>query len=295
MITGPFRGSKALRLGLVTPGRLRGPRYRRLFSDVYVAAATELTTLVWSLAAYVLVEHRGGALGGWSAAELLGAGCSPRSFPAEVIAPAGGLRTRSGLLVRREQLDPVDVVVARGCRTTTPLRTAWDLARRLDLVEAVVAVDALARRGGFDPAELLALRARIPGARRCRRLEHVLALANPLAESPMETRLRLLLVLAGLPAPVVQHRILDEYGFVLARVDLAYPDVRLAIEYDGSSHFSAERGRRDRARDNLVAKLGWETMRFVDDDVLRRRRQTVVDVEQRLLTLAERHTTAVGS
>jgi very-short-patch-repair endonuclease len=44
-----------------------------------------------------------------------------------------------------------------------------------------------------------------------------------------------------LPAPEVQYHVVDEYGFVLARVDLAYPAARLAIEYDGATHFN--RGR----------------------------------------------------
>ncbi|WP_445184416.1 hypothetical protein ACTXG6_39475 [Pseudonocardia sp. Cha107L01] len=67
----------------------------------------------------------------------------------------------------------------------------------------------------FAPAALLARRAATPGARGCRRLQRVVQLADPRAESPRETRLRLGLVLAGLPPPTVQHRVLDEYGFEL--------------------------------------------------------------------------------
>jgi hypothetical protein len=151
---------------------------------------------------------------------------------------------------------------------TTPARTAWDLARRLPLVEAVVAVDALAHRGAFAPADLLARRAREPGARGCRRLAEVVGLSEPRAESPMESRLRVGLVRAGLPAPVVQYVIADEYGFPLARVDLAYPLARLAIEYDGAHHFNARRARLDRQRDAELAGLGWRTLRLIDDDLL---------------------------
>src|ERR1700754_1386968 len=115
-------------------------------------------------------------------------------------------------------------MVVGGARVTTPLRTAWDLARRLPLVEAVVAVDALAHSGAFKPADLLARRAMNSGARGCRRLDDVVRLADPRAGSPPETRLRLGLIHAGLSWPSVQHPIRDEYGFVLARADLAYPD-----------------------------------------------------------------------
>ncbi|WP_214368157.1 hypothetical protein [Pseudonocardia sp. H11422] len=161
------------------------------------------------------------------------------------------------------------------CRVTSALRTAWDLARRLDVVEAVVAVDALARRGGFAPADLLVRRAEEPGARGCRRLDGVTALADARAESPMETRLRLLLVLAGLPLPMVQYRLLDEHGFDVARFDLAYPDALLAIEYDGDGHRTRALSNDDRWRDTTTGDHGWHTMRFGYDDIALSRPRTV--------------------
>ena len=95
----------------------------------------------------------------------------------------------------------------------------------------------------------------------------MVALADRRAESVLETRLRLNLVLGGLPAPEVQYRVHDDYGFVLARVDLAYPPARLAIEYDGDTHFTPTRSRADRQRDLTLADLGWHTMRLTYDDV----------------------------
>jgi hypothetical protein len=205
-------------------------------------------------------------LGGYSAAELLDADVAPRGAPAEVIVPVRA-RAHPGLRIVRGTVDAADQAVVEGCRVTTPPRTAWDLARRLPLVEAVIAVDALAHRHGFAPALLLARRAAAPGARGCRGLDKVVALADPRSESPQESRLRLGLVLAGLPPPAVQYRILDEYGFVLARVDLAYPDSKLAVEYDGSAHFDARRARLDRQRDAELAGYGWQTLRLVADDI----------------------------
>ncbi|MDT7659587.1 MAG: hypothetical protein QOF38_4302 [Pseudonocardiales bacterium] len=83
----------------------------------------------------------------------------------------------------------------------------------------------------------------------------------------METRLRVALVRSGLAAPEVQYRIVDEYGFTLARVDLAYPAVKVAIEYDGSVHFDRRRAERDRQRDAELAGHGWQTVRLVADDL----------------------------
>jgi very-short-patch-repair endonuclease len=262
----PFRGSEAVRRGALTRGQLYGPRFQRLLPDVYIAVGSKLDLRTRSRAAYLHVADRGGVLAGYSAAVLLGADCALRRVPAEVLVPRD-VRHRPDLLVRRGTVPDAEVRTAVGCRVTNPLRTAWDLARRLPLVEAVAALDALARRGRFAPAHLLAYRAAVKGARSCRRVDRVVALADSRAESPMETQLRLNLVLGGLPAPQVQHRVLDRYGFVLARIDLAYPEAKLAIEYDGSTHFTDAQSRADRRRDLSLSDLGWFTARLTYDDV----------------------------
>jgi hypothetical protein len=289
----PFRGTEALAAGLLTRARLYGPRYRRVYPDVYLPADRELDLATRSRAAYLLVRDRGGVLAGYAAAAVLGVDCAPDDAPAEVLL-ATNSRPHPGLLIHRGTATGADLTVVGDLRVTSPLRTAWDLARRLPLVEAVVVVDALAGgvrgggsgvaggdpaagtgavtgggavAGGFAPAELLARRAAEPGARGSRRLVEAVALADPRAESPPETRLRVALIRAGLPRPEVQFPVLDEYGFELARADLAYPAAKLAIEYDGSTHFEPSRARRDRERDGELAGIGWQTLRVVADDV----------------------------
>jgi hypothetical protein len=254
VLEGPFRGTEAVGRALLTWGQLRGPRYRRVFPDVYAPAELELDLGVRSRAAYPLVRDRGGVLAGYSAARLLGAGCAPRDAPAEVVVPTNA-RHHPGVRVRRFVVADSDIAVVDGCRVTSATRTAWDLARRLPLVEAVVAVDALARAGRFEPEELLGRVEQAPGARGCRRVPEIAALSDPRAESPSETRLRVALVRAGLP-PVVQHVINDEHGFALARVDLAYPDAKLAVEYDGADHLERRHEERDRYRDARLATYG---------------------------------------
>jgi hypothetical protein len=281
--TGPFRGDEALAGGLVTRNQLYGPRFRRLFPGVFVPAELVVDFGVRTRAAYLLVKDRGGVLAGYSAALLLGADCGPADAPAEVVVTSDA-RAHPGLLVHRDSLPSDEIVVVAGHRVTTPVRTAWDLARRLPLVEAVVSVDALAGVGGFLVAELLVRRDSTPRARGKRRLAEVVELADPRAESPMETRLRVGLVHAGAPRPEVQYPVLDEHGFTLARVDLAYPAARLAIEYDGALHFDRRRWARDRDRDATLAGVGWETRRLGRDDVVDLMPQTAHRVN-RLLTL----------
>jgi hypothetical protein len=273
--------------GVVTKNELRGPRFVRVLPDIYVPVALAGDPVVRARAAYLLVAPRGGVLAGHAAALLLGADCGSRNAPVEVLV-GHDLRPHPGLIVRRGRPEPVDVIEAAGCRVTSPLRTAWDLGRGPSLVEAVVAVDALGRRrtrGGFEPAELLGRRRTDPGARHSRRLDRVVELADTRAESPMETRLRLVLVLGGLPPPEVQHELLDEYGFVVARFDLAYPGARLAIEYDGVAHGSRMFSADDRWRDATTSGHGWQTLRFVRDDVVLTPRRTVDAVR---LALAHR-------
>lgn len=281
----PFRGTEALASGRLTRGRLYGPRYRRVFPDVYLPAEVELDLPTRSRAAYLLVQDRGGVLAGYSAAALLGADRAPRDAPAEVLV-AANTRAHPGLLVRRGTADDVDVTTAAGCRVTAPVRTAWDLARRLPLVEAVVSVDALARVGRFQPNVLLARRAAHPGAPGSGRLDEVVALADPHAESAMETRLRVELVRAGLPRPRVQYEVADEHDYVLARVDLAYPAVKLAIEYDGAEHDDPLRVQRDRERDGLLASYGWDTLRVGKDGMGLGLLRTVSRVRQLLVVRA---------
>src|SRR5438094_5992863 len=109
-----------------------------------------------------------------------------------------------------------------------------DLGRRLPLVEAVVVLDTALHRRITGLEQLKFWVDTHPGYHGIRQLKRAVELANPAAESPMETRLRLLLMSNGLPTPVVQMSLYDGTGAFIARPDLYYPRDRLAIEYDGA-------------------------------------------------------------
>lgn len=279
VLTQPFYGSAAVAAGLVTPKQLRGPLFRRLFQDVYVPADLGVDLALRSRAAYLLVEGRG-VLGGYSAAELFGASCGPANAPVEVVVPGGRQNTQPGLLVRRGRLLPGEVIGVAGIMVTSPLRTAYDLARRGSLTEAVVAVDALSHACGFAPQDVVAFGRRHLGARGSARLPEVVRLSNPLSDSPMETRIRLAIVLGGLPEPVLQHPI----GPYL--LDMAYPRVRLAVEYDGRDHLTQERAARDLARQAYLSRAGWEILRFRATVVLNNPRTIAATVRSMISTKA---------
>src|SRR5690349_24827211 len=83
-LNGPFRGSEAVARGLLTRALLRGPRFRRLFPDVYVPADLEPDLALRARAAGLLVAGCG-AVAGYAAAELWGASCAPSDEPAHVL------------------------------------------------------------------------------------------------------------------------------------------------------------------------------------------------------------------
>jgi very-short-patch-repair endonuclease len=192
------------------------------------------------------------------------------------------LRSRPGLRVRQDRLAADEVCDVDGIAVTAPLRTAYDLARRESLVDAVVAVDALARRHGFPPRWVVRFGYRHLGARGSARLPQVAALADARSGSPMETRVRLAVVLAGLPTPVPQHPV----GPYL--LDLAYPRERLAVEYDGAEHREQRRARRDLERRAYLTARGWRVLRFDADVVLRAPHVIATTVDRELRITADR-------
>jgi very-short-patch-repair endonuclease len=105
------------------------------------------------------------------------------------------------------------------------------------------------------------------------------------SESVLESLTRVLLVLGGL-LPVVQHEIRDANGAFVARVDFAWPDLRLVVEVDGFA-FHADRAayRRDRERLNELERLGWRVLRFTWEDV-RHRPEHVLTLVRECLTQA---------
>lgn len=95
----------------------------------------------------------------------------------------------------------------------------------------------------------------------------------------METRLRMLLVLGGLPRPEVQASIRDDQGNFLGRPDLLYRDRRLAIEFDGGNH--RDRLVEDNRRQNRIIGAGYRLLRFTATDVYRTPDSVVMQVRRR--------------
>ncbi len=183
-------------------------------------------------------------------------------------------------VLRRVKLDPGEIVWQGGFPATSPLRTCFDLAARLPLLEAVIALDQALAMGLVElPAleEYVESHARANGSVQARR---AVALAEPRSESPMETRLRLLLVLNGLPRPETQAELRTPAGRFVARVDLFYPEPGLALEYDGENH--RDRMVDDNRRQNGIQELGVKVLRYTGPDLRERPEAVVAEVRAAL-------------
>jgi very-short-patch-repair endonuclease len=109
---------------------------------------------------------------------------------------------------------------------------------------------------------LCVARARSVGVANLRR---VASFAEPATESPMESRLRMLLVLGGLPRPQAQVPLHDSRGLFVGRPDLYYSDHRLGLEYDGGIHRTSLA--EDNRRQNKLLAAGFRLLRFTAGDL----------------------------
>ncbi len=264
LTTGPFNLEEARRHGL-TKDHLLGASWQRLGGGFYASRAIAHDPDV-VLAATSRRLPGTAVFSGRTAGWLHGLDLPPCD-PVEVILPLGSHTSRlTGIAVRRSDVSASETVRRRGYPTTSVVRTIADLGRRLPIVEAVAALDmALHERllKSVDLRTWVCTHARYPGIRRLRR---AVELAEPATESVMETRLRLLLVMARLPRPQAQVSLYDDAGIFLGRPDFYYPLHQLALEYDGAQHRENLTG--DNRRQNRLVDAGYRLLRFTAADVL---------------------------
>lgn len=261
-----FRGSDAVRVGVLSRGQLRGPAVRRLFQGVYSLAGVAQTHAMYCAGAGLALPPSA-VVTGRSAATVRGVALARTEDPVEVLVPFESRVVRgSGLAVRRTIVRPDEWVPWSGMRLATPQRMALDLLLKRPVPDAVADLDWVVRARLVTLPEVRAM-----VEQRCDRgivlARRALQLADPRAESRPESRMQVWLVLDGLQ-PEPQHWIEDSRGR-LARVDLAFVEQRVAVEYDGGWREGELWSlNRDRERLNRVQAAGWEIV-FVTAALLR--------------------------
>lgn len=287
--TGPFTISQVMASG-ATRGQvraaLRAGRWQRLWAGVYAHAALEPTLAARAVG--LRLRYPAAVVSHGSAAALhrfCVLGEQEAGAPLHVTLPPGHPPVRRpGLVVHRRVLERAETAQLRGLLVhrrprqraavaTLPLavtdayRTSLDLACSLPRLEAVMSVDSALHHERCEREHLLWRFSLLPPGRGRGRARQVLALCRHGAQSPQETRLRLLAHDAGLPEPVLQLPIATAGGVV--RADLGWPAARVAAEYDG---FAPHSGRtqfvRDRRRWRWLRESGWEVLPYTFEDLV---------------------------
>lgn len=258
----PFIGSEALATGRLTRHQLRS-RFSVVYPGVYVSADTRLTARDRAKAAWLWSKRRG-VLAGRSAAAMHGTKWLDPRLPAEILHDNRHAPVR--LSVWTDAIDDRDVMTIDGIPVTTPERTAVDMARRYRFDAAIASVDALANAAHMRPSDIRQLADKYPSARGMPRARRVLQLVDPGAESPKETWLRLLVIRHGFPPPETQIPVYNEYGVLVAVLDMGWRDRKLALDYDGEHHRDPIRFNKDIRRHDEVTELGWVDVRVTSCD-----------------------------
>lgn len=226
------------------------------------------------LQAVLLAAPDGAVVTGLTAAWLFGV-WSPR--PGAALPLELGIRREdrntsgSRTLTRRMMLDPVDVSEWNGLAVTSPERTCFSLMARSSLVEGVVFADAFQHAGLVTQRGLFRFADERPHWPHVRKVRCAVDLSRHEAASPGETRLRMVIVLGGLPEPpILNSGVYDEHGTLLGVPDMLYLSPDFGLEYDGAYHHEAGQHARDNMRENrLLVVGGLPLLRYGAHDVFR--------------------------
>lgn len=244
-------------------------RWTRVARGVYADGPMPPTPLDVARAA---VLAAGGIAGGTLAGVLHGLDGVDLRGP-DVTVPPGSSNRRPG--VRRRTIPAAHVTTADGVRCLDGLGTLADLAAELGDLEWEQALECALRRGLVRIGDVAALGdGRFDGVGRVRRVLERRPPGAPPTESLLETLfVQLARTVPGLGPPQRQVVIRDERGEVIARVDLAWPELGLFIELDGQQHQDQPvyDARRETA---VVAATGWLCGRFTWHEVVRLPRTT---------------------
>ena len=273
--TTPFSAAEAERRG-VSRWRLRelisNAEVRQVHREVYVRADQEddlcLRAAALALVApdhVVMVDRTAAWL--WQV-DALTYGELDVMPPLETFVLRGRCRVRRAQAGGGERdLQPVDVVALDGVRVTTPVRTSLDLACKLGRHEALAVMDCFARTHGVDSRQLMALLPRFRGRRGVVQARELTPLVDGRSESQGESFARLFIHDEGLPMPEPQY-VVKVDRWTTYRLDLAYPRLKICVEYDGEQfHTDDEDRKADDRRRKWLRERGWKVIVVTKEDL----------------------------
>lgn len=260
---------------------LIGRDYQRVFYDAYVRSRAPLTVADRAQVA-LSVAAAGSFVSHHSAAQMRG-GCVPASEKVHLSVPEDAPRSeRRGLCAHRASGD--DVTMLAGMPVSSAIQCFRELAAvGVGLVDLVVLGDSLVRAGALEIDDLRQVAPTWIG-RGAKAARRAVTFVRTGVDSPQETRLRMLLVLAGLPEPQVNLILRAADGTWRMRFDLAYPDLKIIIEYDGRQHgWSGQQWKRDARRREELDQMGWRVITVHSDGIF----ESPLDTLDRVRSLLE--------
>lgn len=261
--------------------RLASGRWERVDQGVYRLVGLPLT---WRSKLLAPIMSAGGlALASHlSAAVLHGAPGFGEGTPELSVARGTKFRRPSLRVHTSTDIEHCQRQVIDAVPVTDPARTMLDVARFVGEGRLLRTIEWARRTGATDWSQLISTLARHarrgrPGVTKLRRVIVANAHRTEITDSDLELLVLALLVEHGLPEPVLHHRVLDGTRFV-AEVDLAYPELKIAIELDGAVHLERDVRERDLPRQNDLVLLGWTVLRFTWARLQRSPEQLVAEV-----------------
>lgn len=197
------------------------------------------------------------------------------------VPPGSRVRSRADRRIHCSSVPDPETRMLDDLRVTSPGRTWIDLAGSLTPGALLAVTDQMLERK-FPEDEFFRILARSPGRRGLATARRIVPVADGKAGSPMESVLRWLIHEAGLPRPVLQYVIRDAVGRFLARVDLAWPERRVVVEFDGNVHRDRRVFVEDLRRQNGIVLADWRVLRFSSADVLGRPKITLATLRAAL-------------
>lgn len=271
----PFTRAQARAAG-ITDRQLRGPDFQQLLVGIYLSS--RVRDLSRPRAQAALMVHPPDAVAThFSSARVIGAPVPDHPLEHVTVGRAEDRRQRHGLRCHVMALAASDVKVVGRLRISDPHRLFVEMTPWLSLVDQVVLGDWLVRQAHVTVASLTGYCSRT-SAQHAAAAQQAAAHVRDRVDSPMETRLRMLLVLAGLPEPSVNLELVLREGTAKVRIDLSYPKVKVAVEYDGRQHvevvdqWEGDLGRREDLDDGdwrLIVVTSRGIYRSPGDTVLR--------------------------
>ncbi|MFF5261927.1 hypothetical protein ACFY4C_23570 [Actinomadura viridis] len=266
----PFRSMQAHRLGVST-GQLRSKQFRHMLYDVYAwAGLPDSMELRCDAAALVLPESA--VFCGVTAARLYGIPVPDGDQRIHVAVPSTSSTVPrvKPLKIHSYSIPHDHVGTFKGHRLVGPARLFLELAAALPRIDLIVAGDHMLRHRLTTERRISDFIGLCRRRRGVRKAKDALPLLEERSDSPPETRLRMLIVDAGLPRPVANQDVFNDWGLWLARPDLSYPGLKIAIEYEGAHHQEDyTQYASDIERDGRLLDHGWIVIRVNKEGLFR--------------------------